>query len=395
MEHSWPTARNPDEWWWVFDPRQSLRARAMLVFGGAALAFALLVGWTAATLFRRNLTRQLGTNFETLAFQVGDKLDRSLEQQLRALELAGGLPALKDSATPIAVRRALLDTLLDAAPDCAWIGLADRDGRVTIATQQRFEKTNVASTAWFRNGQRGPFAGNLHEFVELARELPNLVEEHPLFLDLAVPVNDADGALIGVLGAHLRWSWARDTQLSVVPEGARRDHLGVTIYAATGDVLLDSGATGWTHPPEAPAVGERIGARGNLIETVPGDADYLTGFARTKGFREFRGANWLVVVRQPLADATAPVGELHAWIVRFGFVFVLLVAVAGWVAAGRISRRMAAVATAAGRIRRGDVLTLMPHPPGRGELQDMCGALDQMVADFRAKQEKSEPAEKR
>ncbi len=388
MASSSPVLRDPDDWWWIFDPRQSLRARAVAIFGGLALALAVLLGWTAELHFRGQLGRQLGPTFETLAFQIGDKLDRSIDERLRGLQLAAGLAPFKNPAAPGPERRALLDAMLDAAPDCAWFGFADREGKVITATQRLFEGTAVGDTPWFRGARRAPYAGNVHESSELARELPNLADERPRFLDLAVPVNDADGNFLGVLGAHLRWSAARDTQLSVVPETARRDHIGVTLYAPSGDVLLDSGASGWTRPPDAPAIGERPGARGYLSENVPGDTEYLTGYARTKGFREFRGANWLVAVRQPAADAFAPAREVHRWIVRIGALFTIAIVVLSWLIAGRIARRMTAIATAAGRIRSGDILSEMPRPPGQGEIQSMCDALGGMVDDFRQKNEK-------
>jgi HAMP domain-containing protein len=383
--------RDPDDWWWIFDPRQSLRARAVLVFGGLALAFTLLLGWSSGTIFRRQLSRQLGPAFETLAFQIGDKLDRSLDERLRALQLGAALAPLKNPSTPVAERRAVLDTLLNAAPDCAWIGFADRDGRIVCATSQLFEGTSVANTAWFRTGSHAPYAGNVHEFADLASESPNSAEEKPRFLDLAVPVNDARGKPLGVLGAHLRWSWARDTQHSVVSDAARREHIGVTIYAPGGEVLLDSGASGWTLPPDAPAIAAKAGAHGYFLENVPGDADFFTGYSRTKGYREFHGVNWLVIVRQPVAEAFAPARELRRWIWWLGGTFTVAIAVLGWVFAGRFARRLVAVASAADRIRDGDILTLMPRPRGRDEIGTMCAALGAMVDDFRQPPGKPEP----
>jgi HAMP domain-containing protein len=388
MEPSPTTARDPDDWWWIFDPRQSLRARAVAIFGGLALGFSLLLGWTADTIFRRHLARQLGPSFEALAFQVGDKLDRAIDDRLRALNLAAGLAALKNPATPAAERRAVLDALLDASPDFAWVGFVDRAGRVVAATEHLFEETSVADRPWFRGARRAAYTGGVHESAELAREVQNFSGEKPRFLDLAVPITDTDGNSLGVLGAHVRWLAAREAQLSVVPETtARREHIDITLYAPDGDVLLDSGVSGWNHPPNAPAIGEKPGTRGYLTETVAGDTDYLTGYIRTKGYREFRGANWLITVRQPVADAFAPVRDLQRWIFRLGVLFTVGVAVVSWLVAGRITRRMAGIATAASRIRAGDVLSEMPRPPGEGEIQSMCEALGTMVEDLRAKNE--------
>ncbi len=388
MEHSSTALRDPDDWWWIFDPRQSLRARAVVIFGGLALAFSLLLGWVAETHFRQQLAGQIGPTFETLAFQIGDKLDRALAERQRVLQLTAQLASLKNPATPAAERRALLDALLNVSPDCVWLGFANRDGEIVAEAPQFFEGTSVAEAAWFRGARRAAFIDSVRELPDLARELPSIGVEKPRFLALAVPVNDARGNFLGVLGAQMSWSWARDMQHSVVTDVARREHIDVTIYAPDGEVLLDSGATNWTQPPEAPkAAGDRSGARGYFSEPVPNEGDYLTGYVRTKGFREFRGVNWLVTVRQPVADAFAAASDVRRWIVRTGAVFTVAIAVLSWLIAGRITRRMAAIAAAAGRIRNGDVLSEMPRPPGHGEIESMCGALGDMVDDLRQKNE--------
>jgi HAMP domain-containing protein len=382
--------RDPDDWWWIFDPRQSLRARAALIFGGLALVFALLVGGAAELFFRRQLTRQLGPAFETLASQIGDKLDRGLDERLRALQLAARLSVLRAPATSVAGRRAALEVLLGAMPDCVWLGFADREGRIVATAPQLFEGTAAATQAWFRGGLRGPYVGNPREFPDLAHALDISNEENPQFLDLAVPIMDDAGQPLGVLAAQVRWSWARDTQRSVVSDAARKDHLGVTIYAADGEELLDTHASSWTHPPEAPAVGAKAAAHGYFVENVPGDAEFFTGYARSRGSRDFHGTNWLVAVRQPVADAFATARELHRQVTWLGATLVVVIVVASWLIAGRIARRMNAVATAAGRIRGGDVLTLMPQPRGRGEISLMCGALGALVDDFRGKHDRFE-----
>jgi hypothetical protein len=78
-------------WWTVFDPRCSLRARAaLLVAAGGALFTALLI-WLAGTLLQRELQATKGAAFDTLAFQLGDKVDRALYERYRALVHAASL----------------------------------------------------------------------------------------------------------------------------------------------------------------------------------------------------------------------------------------------------------------------------------------------------------------
>lgn len=382
--------REPDDWWQIFDPRHSLRARAVLVFGGGAVVFSLLVPWAAGTLFRRQLEHTLGPSFENLAYQVGDKLDRSLYERERALQFTASLAPLRTAGTPAAQLRPALDALLNASPDFVWVGFADADGTVVSAAPRLFEGSDAGP--WFRGARRQSYLGSPHEFPELTREILITGDDpNPRFLDLAVPVTDPNGKFLGVLGAHVRWSWARDTQSSVVSETARREHLGVTIYAANGDVLLDSHATGWTEPPPAPPVGDRPGLRGSLTEDAKGDTTYLTGYARCRGFRTFRGLGWLVTVRQPAADAFAPVQELRRQLVQLGAVLSGAAIVLVWLSASYFTRRANAIAKAAGCVASGDILALLPLPHGRDEFQKMCVALGAMVAKLRERQ--NPPAE--
>jgi hypothetical protein len=389
MEPDQSATRGPatDSAWRIFDPRYSLRARAVLIFGAGAVAFTLLLHWSAGTLFQRQLERTLGPSFENLAYQVGDKLDRSVYERTRALQFAATLAPFRTAGTPANQLRPMLDALLDASPDCAWVGFADANGTIVSAAPNLFENTDARASAWFRGARNQPYIGNPHEFPELARESLGGGDPNPRFLDVALPVTDSNGRFIGVLAAHLRWSWARDTLSSVVPETARREHLGVTIYAGPGEVLLDSGATTWTEPPPAPRVGNQPGLRGSLTEIVQGDATYLTGFARSRGYRTFRGSGWLVTVRQPATDAFAPVEELRRQIRRVGAALSLAVIVLTWIFTSYLTRRTKAIATAAGRIGSGDVLSLLPLAHGRDEFQTMCTALGSMVARLRQREE--------
>jgi HAMP domain-containing protein len=214
---------------------------------------------------------------------------------------------------------------------------------------------------------------------------PEEGEAAPRVLDLAVPVADPDGRFAGVLAAHLRWGWARETQLSVIPEAVRRERIGVTVYSTAGDVLLDSGGSGWTRPPDPPALPGRRAFRGHLVESTSLGTTYVTGFVRSRGFREYRGLGWIVAVRQPVERAFAPATEVRHAIARWGFGCAGLGMIGAWIFAGRLSRRLRSLATAAGRIQAGDVLTVLPSGRGEGEMEQVCGALGRMVEDLRAR----------
>ncbi len=372
-------------WWTVFDPRCSLRARAaLLVAAGGALFTALLI-WLAGTVLQRELQATKGAAFDTLAFQLGDKVDRALYERYRALVHAASLDALRRNDPSPGERRRLLESLVESSPDFAWIGFADATGRVLTATGGLLENTDAAQRPWFRGAREQPFLGALRDNPELARTLPASLEgdANTRFMELAVPVQAADGRFGGVLAAQVRWGWSRDVQLSVVPEAVAREQVATTVYAADGDILLDSGALGWSHPPAAPVVGETRRARGWMMETTPEGATFLTGFSRSRGFREYRGLGWIAVVRQPVRLAFAPVATLRQSLARWGFAIVAVGVIAAWVLAGRLTRRLHSITAASQRIREGDILAVLPHPADESEVSRMCRAVGGLVEDLR------------
>jgi hypothetical protein len=378
------------DWWWIFDPRFSLRARAALIVGAGALVFTFALSAITGLIYRRALEITLGATFETLAFQMSDKLDRAIYERYRSLQLAADLDPFRQGETRPGDRRRILESVQAASPDFAWIGFADLSGRITAATGRIFEGSSHATRPWFLAGRESPYVGSLRDIPELGVELPPSDAGEPSFrfLDVAVPVLGADGKLVGVLAGHVRWNWARAAQLSVVPEATgARERIGVTVYSASGDVLLDSGASGWSRPPDAPSVGEGRRFRGAIFENTAGGSSYLTGYMRSRGFREYRGIGWLTVVRQPVDRAFASVASLRRSIVLWGSLLALSAGVAAWIMAGRHARRLHVVGAAADRIREGDILTVLPRPKGETEMAHMCRALSDLVEDLRANQE--------
>lgn len=368
----------------------------MVVWTAAgSVAFTALLVWLAGAIFQRQLETRTGQAFETLAAQTADKLDRDLQARVQFLQFAARANPLRFSPGNATLLRQWIEDILDASPDFGWTGFADTNGAIVCGSHGLLENTRADNRPWFLAGREGPHVGRVHDLPELAREIRLPEEDGPTrFVDISVPVRDNDGRLQGVLVAMVRWSWARDVQRSVVPDSARRDRIGVTIYDLTGEVLLDSGGTDWNQPPVAPSLPERRGVRGSLREATGLGTTFLSGYARSQGFRDFYGLGWLVVVRQPLAQVLSPVRELRRTIGRWGFVLCTVSAAAAWIFAGRLARPLNIIGRAARRIREGDILTVLPRPRGDGELARMCGELGDMVDDFRAKQEngKREPS---
>lgn len=385
-----PSAPTPEDprWWDAFNPLSSIRAQAALVFGVLTASLTLYFSNQAAAALASRVEADAGPLFETLAGSIRERIDRGMYERFHELQVAAAMPTFREADTPAPVRRAALNYLNATEEEYAWIGFANPEGKLIIGTSGLREGTDIGGETWFDIAVHGgTHVGNVHEAPDLADKIARSDGGIPRVFDLAVPVSDINGKIIGVLCASLRWSWVDQLQEQVVPESARRRLFGVTIYSARGDVMLDTGTDIWgTTPPPYPPVpvsprGQQS-FRGYIHEDDEGSA-YLTGYALTRGFRNFRGLGLLVAVRQPDRRAFAEVGELRSNIRLIGFSATAFLVIAAWGFAGLLTQRLHAIETAADYIRDDDQLALIPQPKGRGELARMCRALGRMVAKMR------------
>jgi len=65
--------------------------------------------------------------------------------------------------------RDAMDLTAAGGDKVSWAGFAAVDGTVQIASDGLPEGVGVAQRPWFQRGLDGPFAGDVHEAVRLAR----------------------------------------------------------------------------------------------------------------------------------------------------------------------------------------------------------------------------------
>ena len=246
------------------------------------------------------LRDQAGAAALDLSAQIADKLDRSMFERWLDIRMIGRIQETLEPDSDPDRLRVKLETLQRSSPEYAWVGLASPEGRVLVSTGRLLEGADVSGRPWFRAGSRNMFAGDVHEAVLLAKKLPPNANGDPLrFVDVAMPLRRADGVPLGVLGAHLSWSWGEEITASVLNvRGERSESDEALIVSAEGDVLLGpDGLVGGKLDLLSLGAARQGGTRHGL-ETWPDGRDYLTATTLTTGHRDYPGLGWAVVVRQ-------------------------------------------------------------------------------------------------
>ncbi|NHC37843.1 sensor histidine kinase [Scytonema millei] len=361
------------------DPRQSLRARLGLTICSIALVMAVIASITVSATASDRVKTDAGIALEQLAYQVSDKLDRGMFERYREIQNLTELDLLSNPNSPLSQKRSLLDRLQSTYPTYSWIGLADATGKVLVSTGKLLENLSVAQRPWFQNARTQAAVGDVHEAILLAKLLPNPANEPLRFIDISAPVTDSAGKYTGVLGAHLSWTWAKEIRDSLLEPLQNRSQVEVFIFSASGKVLL-APIELQERIPSLPNL-QTLQRQGNgyTLETWSDGDLYLTGFARSTGYRNYPGLGWTIVVRQQADLALAPVRALQRQIFTQDLTLGILFAIAGWFIMRRLTYPLLAIATAADRLRQGNTNTDLPLMTSSDEIGRLSRSLKHLI----------------
>lgn len=363
----------------------SLRTRFGLLFGLLALLSTLLAGFFEAHAVQVRLENEHGRLNAETAYRIANQLAQALYERYGDLASMAALPLFQPDS-PLhdpADRRRALERLQALSPQYSWIGFTNADGQVLTATGSLLEGASVAARPWFQQGLKGPFFGDVHEALLLAKLLAPAAAEPLRFIDVALPVTDpATGRTLGVLGAHLSFAWAAEVGKALLYPGNGHTRHEALILDPDGTVLLGPPAWQGKRLPLSGPAQTRSGSIAHALETWPDGTEYLSGFAPLAGYRDFPGFNWIVMVREPAATVFAEVAAGKRQALIKALLLGALLAVAGWLLAQWLLYPIQAIAAAATRIRAGALDGQLPTFARDDELAQLALTLRDLVQNL-------------
>jgi diguanylate cyclase (GGDEF)-like protein len=345
----------------------------------ATAAVLALVTEGAAT---RQLERHIGDSLALRAQEMADKLDRGMYERRQDIQIE--TRALADTGLrhgPVALRKRL-DALRETSASYAWIGYADTGGRVLAATDGLLEGENVAQRPWFSGAVGTAFFGDVHRALLLEKHMNPSGAEPLRFMDVAMPVFGKDGAFAGVLGAHIDWRWVREAT-STTDDGQPTETL---ILSTAGQVLLGPRDLQDNTLSLAGARAAQKGFHGYRIERWPDGQTYLAGYSLSRGYQNYPGLGWVVIVREPLDHAYAPVKVLSEKFLIVGTAIAILFAALGWFLAVYISRPLITISGAALSLQQDKSNIAFPISNGFREVAVLSRSLSSLVTTLRQRE---------
>ena len=361
------------------NPRHSLVAGIIWLMVALAASFAIAASIWAGGVAREIVVQQHVRRLVLETDQLGSDLGQAASMRLEAIRALGGLPPLE-----------VFKRLRSAYPDLAWIAVADAAGVVmaTAASENSIDHLNsgdnVSTMPWFSEGLQRPWIGVIGKSTSASAA--------PLLGDLAAPLRDESGHVIGVIAARLTWHWAStDVQRlssTLDPHGSAQtlvlNRAGVVVVgpeplrnAAWDGLLVDEA------PPLEPPL-DRTGAP--RFERLPTGQTVLVARAPVSIAGE-EVAAWRVQLSEPKEMVYQRANALAVRIVWISICLGIATAVLGALGARHLTNRLKGLTRSAAAVGRGEIARI-EVPSGRDEVAQLAAVFAKILDDLH--QERSE-----
>jgi diguanylate cyclase (GGDEF)-like protein len=356
----------------------SLRIRLPLLASVMTVITACVLSLLTEQVANTKLKQGIGHLLAQRTAQLSDKLERSMYERYHNIKLnAKILSDLGLIKHPDKMRNRL-DDLISSYEGYAWIGYAGLDGKVVASTKGLLEGVDISQRPLFARASEAAFIGDSHRALLLEKKLNEKGQEPLRFLDVAIPVKGEDNTFVGVLGAHIDWRWIKSiTKSAAIPE-----HSEILIVGTDKTVLLGPADLQDNELPITIARQIPDNKSGYLITRWQDGKTYLTGYTQSSGYRDYPGLNWLILERQEIDVAFAPVKALRQQLLTWGISIAALFGLFAWFAASRISKPLTAITEAAEAIEHGDARAKITVMKSYREVTVLSRALSSLIAQL-------------
>ena len=294
----------------------SIKLSILIAILSFIIAFSL--GKYANDISTKELETKTFTSLQNLSTHISEVLDREMLERYREMKFASSMDILSDEKTTIEDKRAFLEQIKLNQKHHEWIGFALPDGTIQVGTNGYLEGKNVKARPWFPGGLNGPYIGDVHDALLLAKLLPNTSGEAIYFTDIGFPVKNKNGEVIGVLCSHLTWQWTRDIIRSI-----EKDHnIDIYLLSKNNMILVGPNDSERKQLSEISQNAVKELNEKNVVKIIDWEFGkrYLTSQTISKGFEEYTGFGWKIIVRENVKNAFKEIKDNTSKLLIFSLV---------------------------------------------------------------------------
>ncbi|HXH85200.1 MAG TPA: PAS domain S-box protein, partial [Nitrospira sp.] len=273
-----------------------------------------LVALVSGVFLLRNVEHRLiaaaGEELTIAAAEVSDKLDRLLFERYGDAQMMARAFALRSSdARYLSSYLGWVKT--NYAPVYLWLGVTDGQGTMVASTEPSLNGQDYSRAPWFQHARE-------ERKIQIDDVAVHDADNGAEAVAFTAPIIDSEGTFLGVVTTRVATLFLEDvTTRTVRSLEARQEFTGPVAFQMVtrqGTVFVDSDLV-HTQPLNIQQSGlpsgeaSRSGNPGFVEEEYRG-VSVVTGYAQTKGFGEFPGLGWSVLVRMDRENILDPIGSI-------------------------------------------------------------------------------------
>jgi signal transduction histidine kinase len=306
------------------------------------LSFAVSVGLGlyALTALKSMLILERGANLARTAAGVADTLDRVLFERFGDIQAFSNDAILRDSSAEEKITR--IRQYKQLYWYYSWIGATDATGRIVAATDAPGGQDQSQVKAGPPEGGQPLNQQDWFEFVRRTGKVyfeppqPSSESRSAMAVSFAAPIRGSEGEFRGVVASRVPLE-----NLRTIINKEESFHLGEAPYDwllldHEGRIISDKNPTNATTAnllhlrlPSAVRAAADLQKPGFVEEVHPDrHVPVVTGYARTRGYSDFPGFDWTVLMRVDRDRAYAPINKLVVMVGGIGL--LVLTPVAGF-----------------------------------------------------------------
>jgi len=272
-----------------------------------------IVAVAAAVFLMRSVEHRLvysaGEELRIAAAEVSDKLDTLLFERYGDAQMMAHAFALRSADAPylsgyLGWMRSIYK------PVYLWLGVTNAQGTMVAATDPSLRGREYGHAEWFQEVRRT----KVFRIDDVAVHDPEAGTETIAF---TAPILDTSGRFVGVVTSRVSMSVLEDvTRRTVRSLEARQEFAGAITFqmvTAMGTIFVDSDVMhkgGNVHQSELLSSNESQFGDAGFVEEEYRGRPVVTGYAQTKGFGDYPGLGWHVLVRMDRDRILEPITSI-------------------------------------------------------------------------------------
>jgi signal transduction histidine kinase len=371
------------------NPRRSHAAAALWLIVALSVTFSIAAAVWVGGIARDNVVEQHARRLALETDQLSSDLTQAIAARLGAIRAAESITA---SATGGDLDRGLAGVfheLSTAYPKFDWILVTNAAGRVLNSDPHGREGADVSARPWFAAALRAPWLGVVDDgqkepIEPQAAQMPGVTA----LGDLAAPVKDQTGRVVGVLVSHLRWQRSLDPTERLTDESGPWGHTQASLLDRDGIVVAGARelhGKAWNGAPVFGA-GPRalaVGSSGNSslephFERLANGHQMLVARAHVGTGSELP---WLVQLSEPNQRVYQRANALTTRILWVSVSLGIITALLGALGVHHLTRRLKHLALSVASVGRSETMQI-DIPRGIDEVAQLAGAFAAILNDL-------------